>query len=99
MVESALFSVSIRLRNNLIAQKSHCLIEAFNSFENMFIHKIESSLPKDQWKLYECIISLRTSTIRKCYGNVMVIGFKWKPTDFKPAKPKALIHYACFAAE
>lgn len=41
MVESALFSVSIRLRNNLIAQKSHCLIEAFNSFENMFIHKIE----------------------------------------------------------
>lgn len=41
MVESALFSVSIRLRNNLIAQKSHCLIETFNSFENTFIHKIE----------------------------------------------------------
>lgn len=37
---SPLFSVSIRLRNNLIVQ-NQSLIETFNSYENMFIQKIE----------------------------------------------------------
>lgn len=32
-------------------------------------------------------------------SGIMVIGFQWKPTNFKPAQPTPLIHYVWFVAE
>lgn len=85
MVESALFSVLIvlpRLKRYFNSTKSHCLIQTFNSFEICLFIKYSSSLPEDKLNLYGCIISRGLSQTESVNGSIMVIGFKWKPTNF-----------------
>lgn len=76
------FNSSAQTKKYFNSTKSHCLIQTFNSFEICLFTKYSSSLPEDKLNLYGYIISRGLSQPEIVNESIMVIGFKWKPTNF-----------------